>query len=87
MGLCGAHLAEMGEELAANDELEDEIERDLVLESGEQVDHKGVLHGRVGELKTPWGMQGANAHLDLREDVAFCNNVLALLGANAEALR
>ncbi len=57
----------MSEEFAADDEFEDEIEGDLVLKSGEEVDHKGVLQQRVGELKTPagggGGDEGANVTL------------------------
>ncbi len=41
----GADLAEMGEKLSADDELQHEVERDVVLERGEQVDNKGVLRG------------------------------------------
>ncbi len=40
-----ACLAEVSEELAADDEFKDEIEGNVVLKCGEEVDHKGVLQG------------------------------------------
>ncbi len=40
-----ACLAEVSEELAADDEFKDEIEGDVVLKGGEEVDDKGVLQG------------------------------------------
>jgi hypothetical protein len=36
----------MGEKLSANDEFENEVQRDVVLERGEQIDDKWVLLGR-----------------------------------------
>ena len=40
-----ACLAEVSEELAADDEFKDEIEGDVVLKGGEEVDDKRVLQG------------------------------------------
>ena len=40
-----ACLAEVSEELAADNEFKDEIEGDVVLKGGEEVDDKGVLQG------------------------------------------
>ncbi len=41
----------MGEELAADYELEHEVERDVVLERAEKIDDKGVLQGVSQVLK------------------------------------
>ena len=41
----GADLAEMCEKLAADDEFQHEVKRDVVLERCEQIDDKRVLRG------------------------------------------
>ncbi len=41
----GAHLAEMREKLAADDEFQHEVKRNVVLERREQLDDKRVLRG------------------------------------------